>query len=419
MAKRVVIAGGGPAGAAAAIAAARAGAQAILVERYGFLGGMATAALVHPWMPYYAGDRPIIGGVFGEIVQRLKARNAYKDSRHFASIHHCFDPEQLKLVLQQLALEAGVKLLLHSLVVGARVEGGQVTGLFLESKSGRELLEGEVIVDATGDGDVAFFAGAEHEKGRPGDGLMQPMSLNFRMGGVEVARMPSREEMNALYEQGKQEGLINNPRENLLWFDTTRPDEIHFNTTRVVMADGTNRDDLTRAELESRRQTDELVSFLRARVPGFERSYLLTTGPQVGVRETRRILGEYVMTAEDVLEARKFPDQIAFGCYPIDIHNPAGTGTEIRTLKPGEFYGIPYRCLVPRRLEGLLVAGRPISTTHEAHAATRVQVIAYATGHAAGVAAALAASQGLPPRQVNVSEVQALLRRQGAILDTE
>jgi hypothetical protein len=412
----LVVVGAGPAGCAAALAAARMGAEVWLIERYGFPGGMATMGLVHPWMTYYAGDKQIIGGVFAEVVERLKLQSAFTDSSHFSQRHHCFDPEALKQILLDMLVEAGVKLLLHSLLIDAQAEAGRITRLVVASKSGIEELRPQLVIDASGDGDVAAWAGAAYEKGRAEDGLMQPMTLHFRMAHVDVTRMPSREEINQIYETAKLAGEIDCPRENLLWFDTTISDQIHFNTTRVNRVDGTSRDDLTRAEIESRRQTQEIVRFLQRRVPGFEKAILVQTAPQIGVRETRRIVGEYMLTAEDVLGARKFDDGIALSSYPIDVHNPAGTGTVIRYLPEGEYYSIPYRCLIPRQMAGLLVAGRPISATHDAHASARIQAVCYATGQAAGVATALALGEGLEPRQVKVGKLQEALRSQGAIL---
>lgn len=430
----VIIAGGGPAGIAAAIGAARCGANTLLIERYGFLGGMATAGVVHPWMTFHAGEKQLVAGVLQDIIDRLKERGAYKVSSHFGNVHHCFDPEDLKQVEVELVLEAGVHLLLHTLIVDTIREGdrpcppsgrggptrrgqGRISGVVSESKSGREEHRGAIIVDATGDGDVAARGGAAYEKGRAEDGLMQPMTLHFRMGGVDVPRMPSREEINEMYVAAKERGEIDNPRENLLWFDTTYEDQIHFNTTRVTHVDGTDRDDLTKAEIESRRQTWEVVRLLQRHVPGFEKAYLLWTAPQIGVRETRRILGDYVLTEDDVLGARKFPDAITLGSYDIDIHNPAGTGTIIKSLPCGEYYAIPYRCLLPRGLDGLLVAGRPISTTHEAHSSVRIQAICSGMGHAAGIAAALAAKGNTVPRALDVKDVQSEIVAQGAILD--
>ncbi len=413
----LIVAGGGPAGVAAAVAAARLGVQVTLVERYGFLGGMATAGFVFPFMTHFAGDRPIIGGIWGEMLDRLAAYpHGFKASTHFGLRHFCFDVEGLKQTWLQMCLDAGVRLQLHTLISDAMTDGDTVTGIVTHSKSGREEMTARLVIDATGDGDVAARAGAAYELGRPADGLMQPMSLHFRLAGVEMARMPSREEINALYARDKSAGLIHNPRENLLWFDTTYPDQVHFNTTRIVKVDGTNRDDLTAAEIEGRRQMHELVGWIVATIPGFERAYLLMSGTQVGVRETRRVIGEYVVTEAELLAETKFPDAIACSAYPVDIHNPAGTGTVMKHLPFGAYYTIPYRALVPQRLEGLLVAGRPISTTHEAHSATRIQAVANATGQAAGTAAYLALQHGVAFRKVDTEELRAGLRAQGAIV---
>jgi hypothetical protein len=190
---------------------------------------------------------------------------------------------------------------------------------------------------------------------------------------------------------------------------------VHFNTTRVTGLSATKADDLTAAELEARQQAHELARFLASDVPGFERAYLQQSAAQIGVRESRRIVGQYVLTGEDVLSARKFPDGVARGSYPIDIHNPAGAGTVLRSLPPGEWYEIPYRCLLPRGVDNLLVAGRPISSTHEAHSSLRVMPIAIAIGQAAGTAAALCAARKIPPSRLPA----AALRRRLAAQDVD
>ena len=414
----LVIAGGGPAGVAAAIAAARQGADVALVERYGFLGGMSTAGFVFPFMTHYAGDRPIIKGIWGEMIARLEQYpHGFKPSTHLGMRHFCYDVEGLKQIWLDMCREAGVRLLLHTWMGDAMMDGNRITGIITHSKSGREELHAKLVIDATGDGDVAARAGAPFEIGRKEDGLMQPMSLHFRMANVEMQRMPTREEINILYARDHQAGLITNPRENLLWFDTTYPDQVHFNTTRIVKVDGTSRDDLTAAEIEGRRQTQELVGWMVRTVPGFENAYLLMTAPQVGIRESRRIMGEHLITEEELLNLTKYPDAIALGAYPVDIHNPAGTGTIMKHLPFGAYYSIPYRALLPQRINGLLVAGRPISTTHEAHAATRIQPIANATGQAAGTAAALALKEGKSFRDVDTEVLRESLRQQGALVD--
>lgn len=412
----VLVVGGGPAGVAAALAASRNGADVLLVEHYGFAGGAASAALVNPFMRYLADGRPIVGGIFGEIVEELDAQGSvlWPDVRGRSLP---FDPETLKMVLLDKLQEAGVRLMLHTTAVEAIVNDGVLCGITVYNKSGRQTILSQITIDATGDADIAWLAGVPTEKGRDEDGLMQPVTLNFRMAGIDEERMPPIKEINKLYDLAKERGEINNPRENVLVFKTTRPGELHFNTTRVTGIDGTSGLDLTRAELESRRQVKEMVAFLCREVPGFEKSYLLATAPQIGIRETRRIKGMYTMTEEDVLGGRQFPDAIAQGSYDVDIHNPAGTGTVIKCLPPGKHYDIPYRCLIPLEIDNLLVSGRPISATHAAHSSIRIMPICMATGEAAGTAAAMAVQQNIKPNQVDVSVLQEKLRAQGAMID--
>ncbi|MDH7601474.1 MAG: FAD-dependent oxidoreductase [Armatimonadota bacterium] len=408
----VAVCGGGPAGIAASVAAARTGAEVILIERYGFLGGMATAGLVNPFMTFFAGSEQIVKGIFQEIIDRLSAKGGWGGPRE----KWAFDPELLKVTADEICLESGVKLLLHSFVCGADVRRARIASIKVFAKPAPRNIKAKVFVDATGDADLAHLAWVPCEKGRPGDGLTQPMTLNFRVAGVNIERMPPREEINRLYLAARDQGRINCPRDNVLFFFTTREGEVHFNTTRVIKVDGTSARDLTAAEIEGRRQMKQICDFLRTDVPGFEKSYLTAAGTQIGVRETRRIVGQYVLTAEDVLSAAKFHDCVARGSYPIDIHDPDAGGTVIKHLPPGESYDIPYRCLVPLNVSNLLVAGRPISATHEAHSSLRVMPIAFATGQAAGTAAALCARWNISPRDLDVRRLQQELLDQGASL---
>ena len=219
-----------------------------------------------------------------------------------------------------------------------------------------------------------------------------------------------------LLRRATEEGRLELPREDMLFFATPHEHEVSVNSTRVTRVLGTDVWDLSYAEWCSRRQMRQISAFLRRYVPGFERSYVVQSGVNIGVRETRRILGDYQLTVQDVLNARKFEDAIARGSYPVDIHNPKGSGTLLKRLPPGEAYDIPLRCLLPRGSEGLLVAGRCLSGTHEAHSSYRVMPIAMATGQAAGVCAALAARKAAAPRSIDVKDVQGELRRQGASL---
>ncbi|WP_062105356.1 FAD-dependent oxidoreductase [Bacillus niameyensis] len=410
----VIVAGGGPSGIAAAVASARNGAKTLLIERYGFLGGAGTAMMVNPWMTYSAGPKQIIYGVLQELIDGMSDLGMYGHPKQKTA----FDPEALKYVAEHLCLDAGVELLYHTFLGGVKSDENNryIKSVQVANKAGIMEFKAKVFVDTTGDADLAGLAGAEVEKGRAVDSLSQPMTLNFRMANVDIDRIPSREEMTELYIEAKKRGELKCPRENILWFYANQEGVIHFNQTRVIKKDATNPWDLTAAEIEAREQVQELVVFLKKYVRGFEDSYLQTTAPQIGVRESRRVMGEYKLTADELLAACKFDDVVALGSYPVDIHNPAGEGTIIQNLKPGEWYDIPYRSLIPKDLDNLIVGGRPISATHEAHSALRVQPIAMAIGQAAGTAAAVCATQGLLPREVDVKLIQKSLLEQGAYL---
>jgi hypothetical protein len=408
----VLVAGGGPAGLAAAIAAARSRARTLLVERYGFLGGMATAGLVNPFMGFHIGGRPIIGGILAELIERLKAAGGWDGPRAPLA----FDAEIFKFVADDMCQEAGVTLLLHTWIGQPQVKRRRIESVAALNKSGAQQLPARIYVDATGDADLAARSGAPCELGRDEDGLTQPMTLCFRMADVNIDRMPSREEINLRYDQARAAGEISNPRENVLFFFVPAPGVVHFNTTRVVYRSGVDAQDLTAAEVEARRQVREMVAFLKSRITGFERAHLQTMAPQIGVRETRRIAGEYVVTGDDILGARKFPDAVARGNYPIDIHNPAGGGTVLRDVPAGESYDLPYRCLVPRGVSNLLVAGRSVSATHEAQASLRIMPICIALGQAAGIAAAICARRGIAPRRLPYRDLRRALLRQGVNL---
>jgi len=409
----VIVVGGGPGGCGAAVAASRLGAKVLLIERYGFLGGMATAGLVNPFMPYSIEGQPIIEGIFAEVLRELESRGGLHENKA------TFDEEVLKVVLDDMVTEVGCDLLLHAWLADAQTEDGRVKAVEVETKSGRLTLEGDIFIEATGDGDLATRAGATVEHGRDEDGLAQPMTLCFRVGGVDAERMPERKAINELYSKAREAGEVECPRDNVLFFPSVHPGFIHFNTTRVVRRKAVDAWDLTAAETEARRQMHQIVAFLKKHVTGFENAYLSHSAAQIGVRESRRVMGDYVLTADDVLSARKFDDAVARCNYPLDIHNPSGSGTVIKHVPAGMSYEIPYRCLLPRGLENVLVASRCISATHEAHGSLRVMPPVMAIGEAAGTAAALAQRHGVRPRELDIDELRQHLREQGANLERE
>jgi 2-polyprenyl-6-methoxyphenol hydroxylase-like FAD-dependent oxidoreductase len=445
----VLVVGGGPAGLGAALGAAAAGARVILVERYGFLGGNATAALVMPLMSFHT-DRgvsqssgnpgqaaalmpadhgpgePAVGGVLATLIRRLVAVDGAVPPSERTGYVVPFDPEILKLVAVDLLDEGGVSFLFHALATGV-IGGSRVEGVAFETKSGPVVIQARVTVDCTGDGDVAALAGADFEMGRDPDGLVQPMTLMFRMAEFQRAAFAAYNKTHPgqwrgvhglwdLIRQAMAAGELDLPREDILFFGTPHDREVSVNSTRITGALGISVWDLTRAEWQARRQMRQIVAFLRHYVPGFEQAYVVQSGVTIGVRESRRILGDYQLTADDVLQAHKWPDVIARGTYPIDIHNPAGKGTLLQRLPAGESYDIPLRCLIPRGVDQLLVGGRCISGTHEAHSSYRVMPVAMATGQAAGVCGAVAARSSRTPREVPFAEVQEELIRQGAAL---
>jgi hypothetical protein len=437
----VLVVGGGPAGIAAALGAASTGADVVLVERYGFLGGNATISLVSPWMSFHTrrpqpprlGDtglmpsdhgegEPVVGGKHVEVIERLIAAGGAVPPSTGTGYTVPFDPEVFKTVALDLLDDAGVRYLLHAFASGVHEDG-----VVFETKSGPLLVRAAAVVDGTGDGDVAAAAGAEYEIGRESDGLTQPMTLMARIQdfdsdafGAYVTEHPDQwRSVLGLWDlvaQATAAGELDLPREDILFFATTHPREVALNSTRVTTVLGVDAYDLTYAETVSRHQLRQIEAFLRRWVPGFGESYVVQSGVGIGVRETRRVLGDYVLTADDVLTARKFDDVIARGTYPIDIHNPTGRGTVLRSVPAGDAYDIPLRCLIPRGVDNVLTAGRCISGTHEAHSSYRVTPTAMATGQAAGVCAALAALGGRAARDVPTADVQGELLRQGADL---
>ena len=447
----VVVIGGGPAGSVASIAAAREGARVACIERYGFLGGTLTAAMVAPIMGFHAGARQVVQGIPQQIVSRMMALGAspghVPDPIDFCDTVTPFDYEGLKRVLLEMAVEAGVDLWLHTVFLEARARDGVIEAARVWQKDGIKELRAPIFIDASGDGDLSVSAGAAFEIGRPEDHRPQPMTMIFRLGGVDwdavmeylaahpdevqhgqgihgpidigwLRRLPSRgfAGFKTMVQEARERGEWTIPRDRLLVFEGVRPGEAVVNTTRVLGRLGIIGDDLARAEVEGRQQAYEVADFLKRRISGFAHSYLLETPTQIGVRETRRITGDYILTADDVLSARKFDDAIACGAYPIDIHDPASARLVAKRLPAGEYYTIPYRCLLPRAGQNWLVAGRCISATHEAFAAFRVSAIVMAIAQAAGTAAAMAAAGAIAPRAVDPHELRQLLIQRGAFV---
>jgi hypothetical protein len=369
---------------------------------------------------------PVVAGAVTTLLERLVSEGGALSPSLQTGYVVPFDPEVFKWVALDLLDEAGVRFLFHAFASDV-INDRDAKAVIFETKSGPVVVEARVIVDCTGDGDVAARAGASYEIGREEDGLVQPMTLMFRLAEFDHAGFADYVQQHPdqwrgvhglwdLIRKATADGELQLPREDMLFFATPHERELSVNTTRVTKVLGTDVWDLSFAEWTSRRQLRQIAAFLRRYVPGFEKTYVMQSGVNIGVRETRRILGDYRITAEDILQAKKFPDVIARSTYPVDIHNPEGRSTLLKRLPPGEAYDIPLRCLLPRGIEGVVVAGRCISGTHEAHSSYRVMPVSMATGQAAGVCAALAVRLGRSPRAVAASDVQTELLRQGANL---
>ncbi len=439
----VVVIGGGPAGVNAAIAAGRSGVSTVLIERYGFIGGMSTAALVYPWMTFHTMDgKQVIKGIAQEIIDRLIAMNAspghVRDTVGFVHTITPYHPEYYKVLALDMFKEAGVKLILHSFVDEVRVSDGHIDSVILTGKSGRIEVRGKIFVDTTGDADVAYLAGAPYLQGRDGDRLTQPMTMKFRMRGVDLPKVkqymmdhpdefykktPFAELPNlplsgilGFYKHWKEANLPIN-RDQVLCFTGPADDEVLVNTTRVQGLNGTDVEDLTEAEEQGRKQVMMVAEFMTNNLPGFEKASISQVGAQIGIRETRRIDGEYALQVDDVISGRKFDDVIARSGYPIDIHDPSGKGVKAAWVGGDGAYDIPYRCLLPKKIDNLLVGGRCISTTHEALATTRLSPSCMATGEAAGTAAGLAVKYNIVPSSLDIHELQQELRSNGVLLD--
>ncbi len=414
----ILVVGGGSAGVVAAISAASQGCLVTLIERYGFLGGFSTTVLdtfCGFYMRQSGESRKIVGGIPDLITDKLNQRGAalirtsrYRKAGDVITYH----PEMLKIVWESLALQSGVRLLYHTFAADAIMEGERVVGIVTMGKSGWMRIKAQVVIDASGDADLAVAAGVLYEQG---DGL-QAMTTTFQVGGVDVARacQMSKDELAGLMAEAAASDE-RTPIKAGSFSITTLPGVMIVNMAHVSDLDPTDPDQLTQAEIQGRERALICQRFLQTRLPGFEGSYLAKLSTQIGVREGRRIIGEYRLTRKDVLQARRFGDGIARGAWPMEDHRPEA-GVRVEYLPEGQTYDIPYRCLLPRKVQGLLVAGRCLSADHDAHASVRVMAQCMAMGQAAGIAAGLAIRDRSAPRDINISELQAQLRTTGAMI---
>ncbi len=441
----VVVIGGGTSGWVAALAAARQGARVLLVEKKGYLGGALASGL--PILGFFdLQRRRAVDGYAGELVERMREHGGcdgymFADAWHVSSVP--LNSAVVKPVVLRMLLDAGVELRMFSQVVEAPTEDGVLRGLVVQGKCGTEAIEGGVFVDASGDAEAARLSGAAIERSED----LQPPSLLFRLENVDLEELddyvaanpgilysrrflPGREEAEASRRNRDfyliHEDLIDSvpfegewmPYVDRFMFSVvpgTGRRAVVVNTLRGLFVDGTDSASLTRGTVQLYRNLPHLVEFFRERIPGFSRCYLADSDPEIQLRETRRIVGDYQLTAEDIYEGRIFDDTIGLGSYYIDVHS--ATDKTNRSELTDRAYGIPYRALLPRDVQGVIAAGRCISGTKEAAGSFRVMATCMATGQAAGTAAALAARHGRDPRSIDVSELREVLVRERVILD--
>lgn len=419
----VIVVGSGSAGASAAISAARTGARTLLIERMPFMGGTSTAVLDTFYAFWTPGREPrrVVAGLAWEVVERLRERGVAFDrpNTYGAGTGVTYDPESLKVIWESLAEEAGVDLLLHTWATGVTIDDGHAVGLEVWNKGGRATVLASVIVDASGDADVCAQAGVPYD-GPATTPDLQSLSTLFRLANVDVDRAGAlpKEELWRRMREGATSRRYDLPRLEGSWHRTPLPGVVMIHMTRVRGVDPTDPVQLTRAEVEGRRQVLEYHRFLRDQAPGFERSIIVATSPAIGIRESRRIHGDYQLTRDDVLEAHRFDDEVALCGAPIEDHR-GGPDTEWQYVAEGRVYGIPWRCLLPRGVEGMVVAGRCFSATHDAHASARSMATCMAMGQAAGTAAAMAAASGCTPREVDPLQLRRRLVVDGALMEPE
>jgi hypothetical protein len=436
----ILVVGGGPTGIIAAWAAANQGKKVMLIESRGFLGGNLVLGLPLNGFLGRKGNQ-VIWGLPQKFVDRLKALGGATEHRP-CPLHvslTMIDPDLVGKVSWGIMEENHIDVLMYVFFTDVIMDGDKVKGVIIDSKAGREAILAKEIIDCTGDADVAFRAGVPCQKGNEG-GHMQPPSLMFDMRGVDMAEfrkeiadhpekyesdtIPNeffREDKNFVFVGMRQQIIdarehdgLDLPVDRTIIVTGMKKDEAWINMSRVNGVDSTKPESYTYGEEVSIKQNEDVVKYLKKYVPGFENAWVDKTTPFLGIRESRRIEGEYMMTADDILKCRRFDDAIAVAAYPIDLHHPIGGDCTLEWCS--DCYDIPYRCLVPKKVTNLLVAGRCASMTHEAMASTRVMPICMAMGEAAGKAAAIAANDGVPVQKVDVAKLQKQLREEGAYL---
>jgi len=437
----VIVVGGGPAGFASALAAGRKGLKVALLEKSSVLGSVFSMGLC-PHVFFSSKGKQVIGGIAQEVIERLTQMGGsmghirWEGGRLYTVTP--VDQELVKYILPKMLVESNIEIHFNTIAVEPLLESDQIVGVVAVNVAEPVAFCGRIIIDATGDANVAAKAGVPFQKGRNNDGKMQPVSVMLRMTNVDLDRVvesleltlpvayalkPRSNRKSAAYFSGdfsKWQDILDHlnlfPDKNHQFFMNSVWDtEINVNTSRIVGVDATNPKEISQAEFAAREQVVRIANFLRDYVGGFETSNFVV-GHSLGIRETRRIIGEYELSTEDVLSGRKFDDGIAQGAYPLDMHDPEGKGVVFRDIGGDGAFDIPYRTLLPQKVDNLLVPGRCHSVSHEALASTRGIATCLAMGQAAGTAAALACQSKKSPYEIEVAKLREILRKEGAIL---
>lgn len=403
----LIIVGGGISAVAAAVSAARQELKVLIIEKFGCLGGALNNSLVYPFMRHvtWSGKKVLSAGIFSE----MKKRHAdYGDTSW----------ETFKFVFDDMVTEAGVDVLFHSTVFKAETNGRSIKSVFVATKQGVLEFEADFFIDASGDGELIAMTGCATQLGRESDSLCQPMTTCFRMSGVDIELFKEeKQELIKLYNEKQAQGLIKNPRENILVFYGQGKDILHLNTTRIVKHNPVDAFEVSKAEMLARKQVYEIFDFLKNNAKSCKDASIIYIANHIGVRESRKLKGEYILTGDDLKNMVKFPDTIAVAAYDLDIHNPEGTGTSLYIFEGEDYYYIPYRSLLPKEYDNMLVAGRCVSADHLAHSGVRVMPTCATMGEAAGMAVALAFENGQNTRTIDIEALRSQLKKVGAIVD--
>ena len=405
-----IVVGSGPSGIGAAVTAGRNGIKVLLIEYSGSVGGISTSGLMSHW------TGSVNSNLYEEVLQRAADKNPFNNGVRQIEIA----PELLKNVYYEMLEEANVEILLYSLVCDVITEDSTVKGVIVQNKTGRSAYYAKTVIDCSGDGDAAYYSNAEYFKGREEDGAMQPATLMFKIGGVDMERaaLPGSFETTVETPQGELQKLASQilpkPAGHVLLYKSTIPSIVTCNMTNITGIDGTKAEDLTRAELICRSQMKPIVDFLHKYVPGYEKCYIISAASLIGIRETRHFRGVKQISEEDIINARVFDDWVVKDAYfNFDVHNIVGSGLDKtgvqKKFTQSKGYTIPYGCLVPIKVDGLLLSGRNISGTHMAHSNFRAMPICLAIGAAGGAAAALSVKENKKLRDVEPQKIQQLL----------